>query len=216
MKSLYFLFLCCFISCTTATKPLDPCYMDAGIKKAKIQIKTEANEIDKDDFMTIEYTQQGNPLKVFKSKWKSTTDYVYVEDILKYIVTSGPDYFYEGQPEEEIIIKVDTLFITKNDAKGRMLESIGTDKVNYKYSYANCNEGSVITYAAEEKQSTMHFLKENGNIMKKTVTFYIPFESTTVSKYSEYKFDEFGHWIERSLEAEDGEMYTEMRALEYY
>ena len=216
MKSLYVLFLCCFISCTTATKPLDPCSVDAGIKKAKIHVKSDMLDEDINVIITVEYTKKGDPLKVFNAERKSTINYVYIEDTLKYIITSAPDYFFEGQPEEEIIFKVDTLFITKNDVKGRMLESRGTDSVKYEYSYVDCNEASVIEYSAKTKVSTIHLLTENGNIMKKTAISHVPVESTMVSNYMDYKFDKYGHWIERSLQTEDGEIFTEARTLEYY
>ena len=35
MKYLYLFAFCCLISCATETKPLDPCFMEAGIKTAK-------------------------------------------------------------------------------------------------------------------------------------------------------------------------------------
>jgi predicted nucleic acid-binding Zn finger protein len=217
MKSLYVLFLCCFISCTTVIKPLDPCYVDTGIKKAKIYDKEDVLGVNTKDFMTVEFDKNGKAITVVNTKKRSTSRFVYVDEVLKYVINSGPDlFFYSEEDLQEMEIKIDTLFIAKNDNKGRVLEGIDVDNVKYEYTYLGCKEESITVYNANEKQNTVYLLKENGNIITRATTFYFPVESTITSNYINYKFDKHGHWIERSLKDENGSIFTEVRELEHY
>lgn len=219
MKLLYILILGCLISCATETKSLDPCYVDAGIKTAKVYNKENPLGKDTKDFMIVEYNEKGKAIKMTNTMRKITSRFVYVDDKLKYVIATTSELDFYLEDEEGLVgkeIKVDTLFITKNDDKGRMLEGVGAGNVKYEYAYVGCDEESTTIYSVNKKQNSVQLLKTNGNIIERTTTFYIPSESKITSTYIDYKYDNHGHWIERSLKRKNGDINTEARTLEHY
>ena len=188
--------------------------MEAGIKTAKSFDKDNPLGEETEKYMLVEYDEDGKPLKVVNTIQKMKSDYVYEDGKLKYVIATNS---VSDVDEIKAEVRVDTLFITKNDDKGRKLEGIGGDGVKYEFSYVGCEQEATIIYdGTGVKRNMMQLFKENGNIMKRVTTFYYPGESSVTSKYIDYKFDSKGHWIERSLERQNGTIETELRVIEYY
>ncbi|MBC8755752.1 hypothetical protein H2O64_13835 [Kordia sp. YSTF-M3] len=218
MKLLYILILISLISCATETKPKNDCLVNEGVKTAKVFLKNDATGVTKEDFMHVEFDKIGNPLKVVNTIHKITSTYSYENEKLVFVIEekSRPDFYMES--EKDVVEKsVDTLYMTKYNNDGRAIESIDSDGIKTVTTFINCDEEQHSTYYSNGKKiQDVTVQKENGNLKKTIRTLYEPETEIRTSTYYDYKFDEHGHWTERSCQHQNKEEVTEVRVLEYY
>ncbi|WP_420574732.1 hypothetical protein [Kordia sp.] len=219
MKYIYLFFIGCLISCDTKIKPLDSCNVDFGIKTEKLYIGDEFLEEVSEYHELKEFDRKGNILKVFKTEEKKTVNYIYKANKLQYMITSVPNSHNKVQLEEEIEYTIDTVFITKRDDRGRVLEAIHTRDKKIKYEFVACEKESYEMFISGKKTVFSEVFKKEGVPILGNTVIYGNDDEEEISysiNFKNYQYDDNGHWIKRTLVLDNKESYTEFRILTYY
>ena len=205
MKLYYFL-LIIFLSCNSKAQNKSNCFTDKGIKTAMIEATLLRDKMQTVS-ATIHFNKLGMPI---------IRDHIERKIELNYDSTNLTRTIIHNYKEIENLSTIDTNVVTKNDELGRPLKIIGTDGRTTEYNYQNCNEQLEIY-----KESNGKLIHKFKSIFKDGLlveTIWIQSDNTQErkTKYFDYKFDNFGYWIERKYQYSDGELILESRKLEYY
>lgn len=214
MKYLSLCIICCLLSCTTETEPIDICYPDKGVKTSK-----EYVEYEPENYRLTEYNEEGYPIRAEHSEAKKVYEHVYHKDALQYSIVTSLDQgnYTEGELNSS---SIDTLFVTKREKDPRRylyLELESASGTRIEYTSTDCRKESLIVYEKNRKTQDIEALKKDGYDLKVITIYYEGKEKIiVVSNYINYKFDSHGHWIERTEKLDDGRTFVEIRELEHY
>lgn len=200
---IHYLLILIFLSCDSTAQNRSFCFADKGIKKAMIKASLIGNE-GQTEFATIHFNKSGLPTLREHSNRK--IELVYEGMIMKYTV------IYSDEKE----MKIDTNFVVKNDELGRPLKITSDDGRYSDYTYKDCEEVVEIY-----REPNGNFIHNSKSVFKKGVLvenrwFYNDGSEDRVTEYFDYKFDNYGYWIERKYYFTDDELVKETRKLEYY
>lgn len=195
-----------FLSCNFKAQSPSNCFMDKGIKTAKIDA-TLLSDKTQTETATTHFNEYGKPtLRELNGR---RIEFKYdLENLTHTLITQNDGEFGFS--------KTDTNVVAEYDELGRPIKIIGEDGGHTEYIYNNCDEQTEIFKDSDgELIHTFKSIFDDGILVE---TIWIPASDAPArtTKYFDYKFDDHGYWIERKYEYSSGKLIRETRKLEYY
>lgn len=207
--------------------PIDECYPNKGIKTARVSGRINSTNTSEstslDNTQEIEFNQDGQPVVIRTTKEGETEHQrVYKDGKLQLIITTRkklPD-FYQIEELDSLVanatLETDTAIIVDHDLDGRPASIKNPDGITMVFEYEGCNRELITTLTPDgDTMQQVQNTKENGVSVEQIWTPFRPQKSSVITTYSGYKFDNNGHWIERTYKVRAG-FVTERRELTYY
>ncbi len=193
--------------CSAQVDIAPPCFHDIGIKTAKTRVINELGDT-LPDFQTIEYDSIGRPLRRIQDQ-PELIELVYIAKNLKQTIIHTRDPY-----TEEAVI--DTNYVLKNDDNGRPMQIKGDNQYLLEISYEGCKkEFQTLTNDKGEVIFNLEIIKNNSIPILESFKYTNNEEFNSLTLYTDYKYNEQGHWIERKYERVET-IVTEQRTLTYY
>ena len=201
-----------FISACTSVEP--PCYREKGIKQEIRTVVSASSDTAlikmveaKKMSRTNKYDEEGRMLEAINNRYNSSwTMQDFYEDEQHKMRLFSADYYDENQ--------IDTTITITNDQFGRRLETLDNKGVKVLFTYSGCDKELRTDYAPDGTKSVEFELRFEYGVLQKTTGRYYPNAGTypAITEYSDYNYDEKGHWISRIYHDD----IKEVRTLEYY
>jgi len=202
----YYIWIFALLSCHSISQNRSNCFIDQGIKSAKIEAVL-LSDTTQTVSGALHFNTSGRP--TFREDRDRKIEYKYDSINLTHTIvhyTDGVSGF----------TKIDTNVVVQNDEHGRPVKMNGADGKVSIYKYQGCDEQ--LEEYRENDGTLIHITKSifKDGLLVESIWNTNDDSAAQVTKYFDYKFDEFGYWTERKYKYSSGSLILESRRLEYY
>jgi len=202
----YFVLIFALLSCNSISQNRSNCFIDEGIKSANIEAVL-LSDTTQTVSGAIHFNKAGRP--TLREDDDSKVEYRYDSNDLTHTIV----HYTDGISG---LSKIDTNVVVQNDELGRPVKMNGADGKQSMYTYQGCDEQ--LEEYRENDGTLIHLSKSifKDGLLVETIWNTNGDSEAQVTKYFDYKFDEFGYWTERKYQYSSGKLIVESRTLEYY
>jgi len=202
----YYIWILTFLSCHSIPQNRSNCFIDQGIKSAKIEAVL-LSDTTQTVSGVIHFNTSGRP--TFREDDNGKVEYRYDSNNLTHTIV----HYTDGMSG---VSKIDTNVVVQNDELGRPVKMNGADGKESIYAYQGCDE-QLEEY--KEMDGTLIYTTKSifkDGLLVESIWNTNDDSAAQVTKYFDYKFDKSGYWTERKYQYSSGKLILESRRLEYY
>lgn len=213
------------LSCGELEESYLQCLPDKGIKTARTFADFGSGKPEKHQNVEVmEFNTDGQAIIIRNPKFGSETIREYKNGKLIYIITKQtklPDsYQYEDLDSlmTTCETQTDTTFVVDYTKDGRPKALKRSDSSSFLFEYTGC-EMDVCTLINKRGDTLQQNQVTNKNgVIIESVWFGPSGKKSkgSITKYYDYEYDDFGHWIKRTYKYERTSAITQRRELTYY